>query len=40
MPLGGAYVGQGKVMSITGVPYGIAVAGMGRSIYTGMTVTL
>ena len=38
MPLGGAYVGQGKTMSINGIPSGIAVAGPGRSIYTGMTV--
>jgi len=37
LPLGGVYVGQGSTMSINGIPYGIAVAGMGRSIYTGMT---
>ncbi|MDO8891299.1 MAG: TonB-dependent receptor, partial [Sulfurimicrobium sp.] len=36
-PLGGAYVGQGSTMS-TGVPYGVSVPGMGRSIYTGLTV--
>ncbi len=35
-PLGGAYLGQGKTMSGTGVPWGIAVPGMGRSIYTGV----
>ena len=38
LPTGGAYVGQGKTMSITGVPYGVAVPGMGRSIYVGMNV--
>jgi iron complex outermembrane receptor protein len=39
LPLGGAYVGQGKTMSGDGVPWGIAVPGVGRSIYTGLTVT-
>lgn len=38
MPLGGAYVGQGKTMSINGIPFGIVVPGIGRSIYTGMNV--
>jgi len=38
LPLGGAYVGQGMTMSGAGVPWGIAVPGMGRSIYTGLTV--
>lgn len=38
-PLGGAYVGQGKTMSATDVPWGIAVPGMGRSIYTALNVT-
>ncbi len=38
LPLGGAYVGQGQTMAANGVPYGIAVPGMGRSIYTGITV--
>ncbi len=33
-PLGGAYMGQGKTMSITGVPWGTAVPGMGISYYT------
>jgi iron complex outermembrane recepter protein len=37
-PLGGAYVGQGRTMSGTGVPWGVAVPGMGRSINLGMTV--
>jgi len=36
-PLGGAYVGQGATMG-TGVPHGVLVPGMGRSIYTGLTV--
>ena len=38
MPLGGAYTGQGMTMSITGVPWGIAVPGMGRSLYAGVNV--
>ncbi len=38
LPLGGAYVGQGQTMSGTSVPWGVAVPGMGRSIYTGLTV--
>jgi iron complex outermembrane receptor protein len=38
-PLGGAYVGQGMTMPPTGgAPYGIAVPGMGRSLYTGVNV--
>ena len=37
LPTGGAYTGQGTTMSITGVPWGIAVPGMGRSFYTGVT---
>jgi len=35
---GGVYTGQGTTMSATGVPYGIAVPGAGRSIYAGVTV--
>jgi len=35
-PLNGAYTGQGKTMSGTGVPWGIAVPGMGRNIYAGI----
>jgi len=35
-PLGGAYVGQGSTMG-TGVPYGVAVPGMGRSINTSLS---
>ncbi|MHB9116957.1 MAG: TonB-dependent receptor [Burkholderiales bacterium] len=37
-PLGGAYVGQGMTMSLNGVSWGIPVPGMGRSIYTGLSV--
>ncbi|HUX30867.1 MAG TPA: TonB-dependent receptor [Thiobacillus sp.] len=38
LPLGGAYVGQGRTMSAgAGWPYGYAVPGMGRSIYTALT---
>ena len=39
-PLGGAYIGQGATMSLNGAgaPYGIAVPGMGRSLYVGLTV--
>ncbi|MDZ7657464.1 MAG: TonB-dependent receptor [Sulfurimicrobium sp.] len=38
-PLGGAYVGQGTTMPpMGGAPYGIAVPGMGRSIYAGVNV--
>ncbi|MCB1703903.1 MAG: TonB-dependent receptor [Halioglobus sp.] len=36
MPLGGAYVGQGQTMSPTGVPWGVVVPGMGRSLYVGV----
>ncbi|MFC1536257.1 TonB-dependent receptor plug domain-containing protein [Pseudomonadota bacterium] len=39
-PLGGAYLGQGMTMSATAVPWGVPVPGMGRSIYTGITVDL
>ena len=41
LPLGGAYTGQGTTMSATGTyspAYGIAVPGMGRSIYAGVNV--
>ncbi len=38
-PLGGAYLGQGKTMSGLDVPWGVAVPGMGRSIYAGITLT-
>ena len=36
-PLGGAYLGQGKTMSGTDVPWGVAVPGKGRSIYTALS---
>ena len=35
-PLGGAYLGQGKTMPGTAVPWGVSVPGMGRSVYTGV----
>ncbi len=41
LPLGGAYTGQGTTMSATGTyspAYGIAVPGMGRSIYAGLNI--
>ncbi len=38
LPTGGAYTGQGATMSTNGIPWGIAVPGMGRSIYSGLTV--
>ena len=38
LPTGGAYTGQGTTMSMNGIPYGIAVPGMGRSIYAGVSV--
>jgi iron complex outermembrane receptor protein len=37
LPLGGAYLGQGKTMSGNDVPWGIAVPGAGRSIYAGLS---
>ncbi|MBK9573148.1 MAG: TonB-dependent receptor [Rhodoferax sp.] len=38
LPLGGAYVGQDRTMGINSVPWGVAVAGAGRSLYAGVTV--
>lgn len=38
LPLGGAYLGQGTTMSISGIPWGIAVPGPGRSLYAGVNV--
>jgi iron complex outermembrane receptor protein len=38
LPTGGAYVGQGGTMPLNGIPWGIAVPGMGRSVYSGLTV--
>ena len=39
LPTGGAYTAQGKTMSINGIPYGIGVPGMGRSLFVGATYT-
>jgi iron complex outermembrane recepter protein len=36
-PLGGAYLGQGATMSGSAVPWGIAIAGLGRSLHAGVT---
>lgn len=36
LPTGGAYIGQGSTMGINSVPWGIAVPGMGRSLYAGV----
>jgi iron complex outermembrane receptor protein len=38
LPQGGAYVGQGSTMSITGAPWGTPVPGMGRSFNVGVNV--
>jgi iron complex outermembrane receptor protein len=38
LPTGGAYTGQGATMGTNSIPYGIAVPGMGRSIYVGVNV--
>jgi iron complex outermembrane receptor protein len=38
LPLGGAYAGQGTTMSINGIPWGVAVPGMGRSINASLNV--
>jgi iron complex outermembrane receptor protein len=40
LPLGGAYVGQGTTMSKSGIPWGVAVPGMARSIYLAVNYTL
>jgi len=37
LPLGGAYTAQGSTMSMNGIPWGIAVPGMGRSAYAGIS---
>ena len=36
-PLGGVYLGQGKTMSATDLPWGVALPGPGRSFYAGVT---
>jgi len=38
LPTGGAYTGQGTTMSMNGIPWGIGVPGMGRSLYAGLNV--
>lgn len=38
LPTGGAYTAQGRTMSINGIPSDVAVPGMGRTYYTGVTV--
>jgi iron complex outermembrane recepter protein len=38
LPTGGTYTGQGTTMGINSIPAGIAVPGMGRSLYTGVNV--
>jgi len=35
-PLSGTYIGQGKTMNATGIPWGTNVPGMGRNIYAGV----
>ncbi len=35
-PLSGVYTGQGKTMSATGIPWGVAVPGKGRNLYVGI----
>jgi iron complex outermembrane receptor protein len=40
LPTGGAYTGQGMTMSFTGIAWGIAVPGAGRSLYAGLNVKL
>ena len=37
LPTGGAYLGQGATMGSNSVPWGIAVPGMGRSLYAGIS---
>lgn len=37
LPTGGAYTGQDTTMSFNAIPWGIAVPGMGRSLYTGLS---
>lgn len=39
LPLGGAYVGQGKSMGSTTIPWGVVVPGLGRSINTALNVS-
>jgi iron complex outermembrane recepter protein len=37
LPTGGAYIGQGRTMSLNGVPWGIPVPGPGRSVHASVT---
>jgi iron complex outermembrane receptor protein len=39
LPTGGAYTGQGSTMMLNGIPWGIGVPGMGRSLYAGVNLT-
>ena len=39
LPTGGVYLGQGTTMQIDAISWGMAVPGMGRSIYAGLTVS-
>ena len=39
LPTGGAYTAQGRTMSMNGIAWGTAVPGIGRSYYTGVTVS-
>ncbi len=39
LPQGGTYVGQGMTMSINGIPFGIGVPGMGRTVYAGFNLS-
>lgn len=38
MPVGGAYVGQGPSMTINGIPWGVSVPGLGRSINVSLNI--
>jgi iron complex outermembrane receptor protein len=38
MPLGGAYVGQGASMTSNGIPWGVPIPGVGRSINVALNV--
>jgi iron complex outermembrane receptor protein len=38
LPLGGAYLGQGASMTSLGIPWGVVVPGMGRSVNVAVTV--
>ena len=39
LPLGGAYVGQGPSMTSAGIPWGVLVPGMGRSIHLALNLS-